>query len=327
MFSHHRFRAQIPAGPFEEINEAALWESSTLYSRPLTVLIMIGNWMLFLFLAQHYRSLDDLQNTLQNFSAKKANCFSEMDRVFVNRTIRALYGSLEEFDQVIREVVAPQIMKAARSPSAEFWNIIQIMSPYYYCIVAWEIPNVVADKRLSLWLVFVFIVGQVLLAVWYYVTQTYFAMLLPIRFFRHRPTFAAWFAWWVGFSLTQISERMFNSLVSFFFSAMVLTWSSLPKQQDVVPLASWCEQHKLKSVEIRTMPYDLGKQRTFTFWEFEADCPVHEKLTKPCNPTEYLGVVLPLMLFCCVMWHNPCRRRSEFQDEEVTIKSSKPAVA
>lgn len=74
-----------------------------------------------------------------------------MDRAFVNRTIRALYGSMEEFDQFIREVVAPQLIKQCESPWNESWLMIQIFSPWLYVSYFYEMPNIVADKRLSVW--------------------------------------------------------------------------------------------------------------------------------------------------------------------------------
>lgn len=55
------------------------------------------------------KSLLDVPRILSGFSAKKANCFSETDRKFVESVIVALYDSLENFDEHVRGSMAEKL--------------------------------------------------------------------------------------------------------------------------------------------------------------------------------------------------------------------------
>jgi len=58
---------------------------------------------------RHVNFLMGVPKVLANFSAKKANCFSETDRKFVESVIAALYGTLENFDEHVRGSLASKI--------------------------------------------------------------------------------------------------------------------------------------------------------------------------------------------------------------------------
>lgn len=86
-------------------------------------------WILWVTFTRHFAELEKMDEVLAKFSAKKANCFSETDRVFVNKTICALYGSLEEFDQYIREGLRPIIRSMSTGFVGEFLMIFRMLSP------------------------------------------------------------------------------------------------------------------------------------------------------------------------------------------------------
>lgn len=58
---------------------------------------------------QHVKSLLAVPRILSQFSAKKANCFSETDRKFVESVIVALYDSLENFDEHVQGSMATKL--------------------------------------------------------------------------------------------------------------------------------------------------------------------------------------------------------------------------
>jgi len=58
---------------------------------------------------RHVHYLQDVPKILANFSAKKANCFSETDRKFVESVIVALYDSLEKFDEHVQGSLATKL--------------------------------------------------------------------------------------------------------------------------------------------------------------------------------------------------------------------------
>merc|ERR1711865_1258158 len=58
---------------------------------------------------RHVHYLLEVPKILANFSAKKANCFSETDRKFVESVIVALYDDIPSFDQHVREVLAAKL--------------------------------------------------------------------------------------------------------------------------------------------------------------------------------------------------------------------------
>jgi hypothetical protein len=61
--------------------------------------------------------LKDVPKILANFSAKKANCFSETDRKFVESVIVALYDSLENFDEHVQGSLAGKLNKLVGTDS------------------------------------------------------------------------------------------------------------------------------------------------------------------------------------------------------------------
>jgi len=66
----------------------------------------------------HVTSLLDVPRILSGFSAKKANCFSETDRKFVESVIVALYDSLENFDEHVKGSMAEKLNGVVGTDSA-----------------------------------------------------------------------------------------------------------------------------------------------------------------------------------------------------------------
>jgi len=58
---------------------------------------------------RHVHFLQEVPKILCSFSAKKANCFSETDRKFVESVIIALYDSLENFDEHVQGSLASKL--------------------------------------------------------------------------------------------------------------------------------------------------------------------------------------------------------------------------
>jgi len=86
----------------------------------------------------HVKSLLDVPRILANFSAQKANCFSETDRKFVESVIVALYDSLENFDEHVRGSMAAKLNKTVGTDSTPMLSMSLIYRfvciPIFVCI-------------------------------------------------------------------------------------------------------------------------------------------------------------------------------------------------
>merc|ERR1712113_434438 len=120
----------------------------------------------------------------------------ETDRVFVNKTIRALYGSLEEFDQHIREGLRPFIRSISMTFTGELLMLFKMLSPYLLEQFVFGIGPALQMPNLSVGSLFL-LVGAMLLK-----TVGCLSLIwIPLRFcsytFRHQR------AWW-GVCFTEI---------------------------------------------------------------------------------------------------------------------------
>lgn len=273
-------------------------------------------WYFYSKMTKHYAGLEEMSHVLKNFSAKKANCFSEMDRAFVNKTICALYGSLEEFDQQIREVVAPSLIRVSTSIYGEFWPWFKMWSPTLFFIIFAETPNVAADQRLSNGVVLAHIAGQFVIAVWWAVIAQFAIWRLAFYTFRRRRSFFGFVLALVAQSLLLLPLRPVSIVVAFFFSSEPFQWA-FPTELASINM-NWCE--KPLSVE---EPVQTGALDKFVSMEnLEEVCLSRFKWM--CSPTEVLGVILPLILIAYIFWHLPCKDKSEFEGEENAFSDCQP---
>jgi len=86
----------------------------------------------------HVKSLLDVPRILANFSAQKANCFSETDRKFVESVIVALYDSLENFDEHVKGSMASKLNKTVGTDSTPMLSLSLLYRfvciPIFVCI-------------------------------------------------------------------------------------------------------------------------------------------------------------------------------------------------
>lgn len=86
----------------------------------------------------HVKSLYAVPKILAQFSARKANCFSETDRKFVESVIVALYDSLENFDEHVRGSMAAKLNGTVGTdctPMLSFTMLYRaICAPMFVCV-------------------------------------------------------------------------------------------------------------------------------------------------------------------------------------------------
>jgi len=91
----------------------------------------IMNFVIELFLRWHRNEMKRIPEFVSKFEAKKANCFSEDDRAFVENTIESLYGSLSNFDSVVQTRMVETVRNAVHSRRSDVIFGLEVLYPYY----------------------------------------------------------------------------------------------------------------------------------------------------------------------------------------------------
>lgn len=160
--------------------------------------------------------------------------------------------------------------------------------------------------------------------IYYYLFFMMCHYLVFTRFFRKRHSFAATIMYFWFSIVWKLPLRVADVLINFFFLGQMNKWLAHTEEQNVGMLSAWCEQHKMQFVMLDTnLPLPGTERKQSDFWEYETGCSPHYNYWRRCNPTEILCVILPVILLWFIRMYLPCQRKSEFDDEEVSIKESK----
>ena len=71
----------------------------------VSIVVLIAMSLLFHVLRQYMRERIELKAQLERFSVLSAKCYSPDDRDIIHETIRRWYGSLEAFDNEVRNII------------------------------------------------------------------------------------------------------------------------------------------------------------------------------------------------------------------------------
>eukprot|EP00931_Biecheleriopsis_adriatica_P109372 TRINITY_DN8362_c0_g1_i1.p1 TRINITY_DN8362_c0_g1~~TRINITY_DN8362_c0_g1_i1.p1 ORF type:complete len:584 (+),score=114.38 TRINITY_DN8362_c0_g1_i1:95-1846(+) len=106
---------RVPVFDLNQLLMAVLsWLSSLVYLlsfrlQLVTVCALVISGGVFLLICQNLQSMQAICSQLQGFSALRAQCVEDSDRLYIARRIRAWFGSIQNFDSHVQQKIAPQI--------------------------------------------------------------------------------------------------------------------------------------------------------------------------------------------------------------------------